>query len=201
MRQIVLRILGFVRDIVKDSYRICMQIQTRLFYIKREIPSAVSLSAVLDVIPQSSEHTQNHLFIGKKAFIERKSVVNTWHGNVILEEAAFIGIGSIVIGPVAFKKNSGCAQHCFISGISHKYMDMAINFRKQGFDIKEVVIEEDAWIGANCVILSGVRIGKHSVLGAGSVATKNIPDYSVAVGNPARVIKQFDIEKSEWIKT
>lgn len=200
MKNFVLRILGFARDIVKDIYRVFIQVWTRLFYIDREFPSAVSFSAVLDVIPQSSEHVRNYLVIKRKAFIERKCVVNTWHGKVVLEEGAFIGIGSIVIGPVTFKKNSGCAQHCFIGGTSHKYMDITTNFKTQGFDISEIIVDEDAWIGSNCVILPNVHIGRHSVLGAGSIATKDIPDYSVAVGNPAKVIKQYDFEKSKWIR-
>lgn len=50
---------------------------------------------------------------------------------------------------------------------------------------KEIVIEDDAWIGANVVILKGVRIGKESIIGAGSVVTHDIPDYVIAHGNPA----------------
>lgn len=52
-----------------------------------------------------------------------------------------------------------------------------------------IVIGEDCWIGSNVTILGGVKIGNGCVIGAGSIVTKNIPDYSVAVGNPARVIK------------
>ncbi|KAM0716704.1 hypothetical protein Q7P37_008149 [Cladosporium fusiforme] len=54
---------------------------------------------------------------------------------------------------------------------------------------KEVTIEEDCWIGGNVVILPGVRIGKGSTVGVGSVVTKDIPPYKVAAGNPARIIK------------
>jgi acetyltransferase-like isoleucine patch superfamily enzyme len=50
-------------------------------------------------------------------------------------------------------------------------------------------IENDVWIGANCVILPGVTIGEGAVIGAGSIVTKPIPAFSVAVGNPARVIR------------
>lgn len=53
---------------------------------------------------------------------------------------------------------------------------------------------------ANSVILAGVRVGRHVVIGAGSVVTKDIPPYSVAVGNPARVVKQYDAENGQWIK-
>lgn len=70
-----------------------------------------------------------------------------------------------------------------------------------------IVIEEDVWIGSNSIILSGVRIGRGSIIGAGSVVTKDIPAYCIAVGNPARVIKKrFDdetiklLELSKWWK-
>ncbi|HPN14343.1 MAG TPA: DapH/DapD/GlmU-related protein [Spirochaetota bacterium] len=53
-----------------------------------------------------------------------------------------------------------------------------------------IVVEEHAWIGGNSIILPGVTIGKGSVVGAGSVVTKSIPPWSVATGNPARVIKK-----------
>ncbi|MBP7508929.1 MAG: hypothetical protein KA807_14020 [Prolixibacteraceae bacterium] len=52
-----------------------------------------------------------------------------------------------------------------------------------------VIIEDDVWIGANAIILCGVHIGKGSVIGAGSIVTKDVPPYSISVGNPAKTIK------------
>ena len=63
-----------------------------------------------------------------------------------------------------------------------------------------VVIEEDVWIGECVSILPGVTIGKGSIIGTMSVVTKNIPPFSIALGTPAKVIKQFDFEKNEWIR-
>lgn len=64
---------------------------------------------------------------------------------------------------------------------------------KRPEDDQGVVIEDDVWIGARAIILQGVTIGRGSVIGAGSVVTRSIPPYSVAAGNPARVIRQrFD---------
>ena len=60
---------------------------------------------------------------------------------------------------------------------------------------KPVHIGEAAWIGAGATILPGVRIGRHAVVGAGAIVTKDVPDYAVAVGNPARIIKHLDKEK------
>lgn len=59
---------------------------------------------------------------------------------------------------------------------------------------KPIVIEDECWLGGGCIILPGVTIGKGSVIGAGSIVTKDIPPHSVAVGNPCRVIRTIDEE-------
>lgn len=56
---------------------------------------------------------------------------------------------------------------------------------------RPIVVEEGVWIGARAIVLGGVTIGKFSIVGAGSVVTKDIPAYSIVVGNPARVIRSF----------
>ena len=60
---------------------------------------------------------------------------------------------------------------------------------------KPVEIGDYSWIGAGATGLPGVRVGRHAVVGAASVITKDVPDYAVAVGNPAKVIKMLDKEK------
>ena len=60
---------------------------------------------------------------------------------------------------------------------------------------KPVVIKEGAWVGAGSTILPGVTVGKYAIVGSDSVVTKDIPDYAVAVGNPAKVIKYLDPAK------
>lgn len=62
---------------------------------------------------------------------------------------------------------------------------------------KPVLIQKGAWIGAGVSVLAGVSIGRYAVVGAGSVVTKDIPDYGVAVGNPAKVIKTLDKSRFE----
>ena len=61
-------------------------------------------------------------------------------------------------------------------------------------------MEDDCWIGANVVITAGVKIGKHCVIAAGSVVTKDIPAFSIAAGNPAKVIKQYHATTAKWEK-
>lgn len=64
---------------------------------------------------------------------------------------------------------------------------------------KRVVIGDNAWIGESVSILPGVTIGQGSIIGANSVVVKDIPSFSIAVGNPAKIIKNFDFEKQIWI--
>lgn len=64
----------------------------------------------------------------------------------------------------------------------------------------EVTIGDGAWLGENvCVI--GASVGKHSVVGANSVVMKDIPDYCVAVGSPAKIVKRYSFDRKEWLKT
>ena len=66
---------------------------------------------------------------------------------------------------------------------------------------KPILIRKGAWIGANSVILRGISVGRHSIIGAGSVVTKDVPDYAVVVGNPAKVVKMLDPERFEKNET
>lgn len=138
--------------------------------------------------------------MGKETVIETFATVNNGAGDVILGDHVRIGIGSVVIGPVTIRSGSGLGQHVFISGFNHGYKDGTQNSSVQPLDKKEVFIGEDTHIGANSVVVAGVHIGKRCQIGAGSVVTKDIPDFSVAVGNPAKVIKRFDKEKQQWIR-
>lgn len=113
---------------------------------------------------------------------------------------ARVGIGSVLIGPVKLGDRVGLGQHVFISGFNHGFQDGSRDSNEQELERKPVIINEETHIGSNSVILAGVHIGKRVQVGAGSVVTKDIPDFCVAVGNPARVIKQYDVEKQTWVK-
>lgn len=92
------------------------------------------------------------------------------------------------------------ADKVYISDNLHSYEDVDVPIIKQPIkQCKPVVIGEGSWLGEHvCVI--GASVGKHCVIGANSVVTKDIPDYCVAVGSPAKVIKKYNKEKGGWIK-
>lgn len=140
----------------------------------------------------------NRFEIGKLTTIEDFCTVNNGSGDVILGDRVRVGIGSVIIGPVTMGNGSGLGQHVFVAGFNHGFSDGTKNSSVQPLVIKPTSIEEDAHVGANSVVVAGVTIGKRSQVGAGSVVTQNIPPFSVAVGNPARVIKQFNNETGKW---
>lgn len=140
----------------------------------------------------------NRFEIGKLTTIEDFCTVNNGSGPVLLGDRVRVGIGSVIIGPVTMGNGAGLGQHVFVSGFNHGYQDSTKNSSIQPLDIKPVIIEDEAHIGANSVVTAGVTIGRRSQVGAGSVVTKSIPPYSIAVGNPCRVIKQLNQETGIW---
>lgn len=96
------------------------------------------------------------------------------------------------------------ASKVFITDHNHGDLEEHSDFLLSPIERKlisnNVRIGNKSWIGESVMILPGVSIGKGCIIGAGSIVTKNIPDFSVAVGNPAKVIKYFDVENDIWIK-
>ena len=164
------------------------------FVHKRGKGSTVRRRSRIDVFPW------NRFEIGDLTTIEDFTTINNGSGDVLMGNRVRMGIGSVVIGPVTMGNGSGFGQHVFISGFNHGYADGSKNSSVQPLDIKPVVIEDEAHIGANSVVVAGVTIGKRVQVGAGSVVTKDIPPFSVAVGNPARVIKRFNQDTGQWEK-
>ena len=85
----------------------------------------------------------------------------------------------------------GCGVHIYVE--NHEYKNPKQFISEQGHTpSKQVVLKRGSWIGANVIILPGVTIGRNSVIGAGSIVTKSIDDYSIAVGNPAKIIRNIE---------
>jgi len=149
----------------------------------------------IDVLPF------NKFTLGHKSVIEDFSTINNGVGDVIIGDHTLIGMGNVVIGPVIIGNNVILAQNVVLSGLNHEYQDIILPISKQPVTMKQIRIEDDCWIASNSVITAGVTIGKHSVVGAGSVVTKDVPPFCIVAGNPARVIKSFNEHTMQWDKT
>ena len=154
----------------------------------------VSWRARLDVVPF------NPFSLGAGAVIEDYATVNNGMGAVHIGERTFVGIANVLIGPLRIGNDVIIAQNVVFSGLNHGYADLSQPIKTQPCTTAEIVVEDEAWIGANAVITAGVRIGKHAVVAGGSVVTKDVPPYSVVGGNPARVLKQYYADTQQWEK-
>jgi acetyltransferase-like isoleucine patch superfamily enzyme len=180
-------IILLCRDVIKTAYLLCNQVKARLIYIERKYPSSIAISARLDIY--KNKRKPYKLSIGKYSLIERFCVINSWIGDVTIKDNAIIGINSIVIGPVLIEDNVQISQNCFICGENRAKDPNSGHLLSDSFDVRPVTIEKNVWIGSNSSILPGVKIGENSIIGAGSVVTKDIPKNVIAAGIPATPIK------------
>lgn len=127
------------------------------------------------------DHCGKHVNIQSKATIARRVSIGDFSG---------VGYRCQVQGNVKIGDHVMMGPEVYIYTQNHKMDRTDIPMDEQGFaEEKAVVIEDDVWIGSRVTILPGVTIGKGSVIGASAVVTKDVPPYSVAAGNPARVVK------------
>ena len=154
--------------------------------------------------------------IGEDCYISPEARIHPRTGKIVLGDKCKVGINTIIEGNVVAGTNCSFQPGTMIVGYgsvnepnglitigndvriannvvmiarNHNYEDPSIPICKQGCTDKPITIGNDVWIGSRVNITCGVTIGDGCVIGAGSVVTKDIPPYSVAVGVPAKVIK------------
>ena len=131
-------------------------------------------------------------WLGRRSVVESYCCINNAVGDVTIGDHTRIGIHCTVIGPVCIGNNVNLAQGITVTALNHNFEDASRRIDEQGISTKPVVIGDDVWIGANAVILPGVTIGRHVVVAAGAVVTKDVPDYSLVAGVPAKIIKDLN---------
>lgn len=146
----------------------------------------------MDVLPFSP------FFLGDDSTIEDFCTVNNGVGPVYIGHRTRIGLGSVLIGPIEIQNDVRIAQNVVLSGLNHSYEDISKPISQQAVTTKPITIRDETWIGANVFVSAGVTIGKHCVVAGGSVVTKDVPDYCIVVGNPARIIKKYNAETGNW---
>jgi acetyltransferase-like isoleucine patch superfamily enzyme len=133
-------------------------------------------------------------FVGRNAQITMTVAMDLGRA-FILGEFAALAIGDS--DPIYIGNDVGMGRGAYLRSANHRFDDLAIDISAQGHTSKKIefqgkvysiVIEDDVWIGANAIILTGAHIGKGAVVSAASVVSSIIPPYSIVVGNPARVI-------------
>jgi acetyltransferase-like isoleucine patch superfamily enzyme len=118
---------------------------------------------------------------------------------VRIGDRCLIGRGSGIVGHLSIDIGNDVwtGHHVYITDQSHGYEDVSLPISLQSQPESPVVIGDGSWLGHGVVVLPGAKIGKHVAVGANSVVTGELPDFCVAVGAPARVIRQYTPE-SGW---
>lgn len=126
-----------------------------------------------EIRPQVTIIGGKNVFIGKNVVLTPGTYLNAAGGKIVIED-------NVLLGP-----------NVYMSTTKHHYEDITKPVLFQGHDFTTITIKQDSWIGASVIIFNDVTIGQHAVIGAGSVVRESIPDYCVAAGVPAKVIRKL----------
>ena len=148
-----------------------------------------------------------HVIIGDDVTILNNARIAVYgatkNSSIIIGNRCYIGFGFTILSKASNKIIIGddvlIASNVCITNENHGINpEDEIPYMNQDITGDDISIGAGSWIGQNVCILPGVVIGKKSIIGAGSVVTKSVPDYSIAVGNPARVIKTYNFNTHCW---
>lgn len=110
-------------------------------------------------------------------------------GGIVIGSGSGLGINCSVHGPLKIGDNVMMGPDVTILTHTHNIGRIDIPMGQQGSIVKEVTIGNDVWIGMRSIIMPGVKIGNGVVIGAGAVVTKDVPDYTIVGGVPAKILK------------
>lgn len=164
------------------------------------------------------KHFGNKSYLGKPLYIEGKKRISVGNRTRIFPGLRIeaLGEGSVKIGSnVVIEQNVHIismndelyigddvtiAPNVFITNVNHNYQDVSKSVMEQGHSISKTSIGKGCFIGYGAAIQAGTVLGEHCIVGSNSVVKGVFPDYSVIVGVPGKIIKQYDKISQEWIK-
>ncbi len=187
-----------IKKVARKIYRTLFPVQEVKFpatLIGKEKSVSLNPSAILSTSKNGKIVFEGNNYIGRQVEIGTEGIIQIGFGTTIQDRC-------ILLGDVEIGRYCTFAPNIYISSGRH-YYDYKPNFYLRDQDemvhsdselskqhSKKVVIEDDVWIGINCVIMSGVKIGRGAVIGSNSVVTKDVLPFSVVAGLPAKEIKK-----------
>jgi len=166
-----------INSVTKFAYKVSLFIYLKLYRL-------INSSRANSIFSQLSE-------CGSETVID-DGVITNRPENISIGSRVFIGKRVILdaYGKISIGDDCSIAADCKIISGNHNISDINTPINKQGYQINNVIIEENVWLGFNVLVMPGVHIGSGSVVGAGAVVTKNFPKNSIIAGNPAKLLKK-----------
>lgn len=191
-------IRGFFKTIgFKNKPRICFVGHGVKFRHKNHISAGTGLCvgsyASINGLAKQGIILGNNVTIGSRSIIDCTGVIRSLGEGLVIGDNVGISDGAHISarGKIEIENDCIIGPDVCLESENHVYIHPSIPIRLQGESRRGIKLCRGCWIGRGATVLDGVTIGSNSVIGAGAVVTKDIPDHCVAVGVPARVIKQI----------
>ena len=157
--------------------------------------------------PEVLDRNTKNVYVGAGTTILTGSRIQLYpvEGNmpkIVFGEKCYIGYHNtfLAAADIAIGNEVLMASNILISSENHSTdPESDTSYMDQPLKTGPVHIGDGVWLGERVMVMPGVTIGKKCVIGGGSVVTRDIPDYCIAVGSPARVVKTYDFDKHEWV--
>lgn len=141
-------------------------------------------NCVLDAKGETNKGIEIH----NGVFVGRGTILTCHNGDIVLEDNVNIGFNCVIssLSRIVIKKNHLMAAFCYLVGGDHDSDRTDIPVLMQGRSSKGITIEENVWLGAAVSVLDGVTVGRDSIIGAHAVVNKDVPEFAIAAGVPAK---------------
>jgi acetyltransferase-like isoleucine patch superfamily enzyme len=157
--------------------------------------SSIGKNAIIHGQVKLASDKNRPIHIGENVIIMQGVIISTSQkGKIYIGNDVYIGEYTVITSneEIIIQDNVMIAPHNNIVDFDHKFSNLGNITSKSSFVAEKIIIKKGAWVASSCCVLKGTTIGEKAIIGAGSVVTKDVPACSVAVGNPASVIKRLD---------
>jgi acetyltransferase-like isoleucine patch superfamily enzyme len=148
--------------------------------------------------------------IGAESLVMKNAILHVYnfrdlpHAGITVGERSLVGEGCVLRGQggISIGDDVYLGTLVQVLAVNHIFADTSRPISHQGITAQGITVMDGAWVGSGAILLDGVRVGRNAVVGAGAVVTRDVPDYCIAVGNPARIIRDLratplDVERRE----
>ena len=143
---------------------------------------------------RANSHATPAIDLGAGCLIQDGAVLNASEGNIVVGERTWVGPYVVIYGNGGVRLGADVmiAAHSCLTSVGHGHSDLSRPMMHQPIEVAPIVVEDDVWIGMNCTILPGVRIGRGAIVAAGALVRRDVAPYEIVGGVPARTLGRRD---------